>query len=346
MKRTIQGLLISLLVSLLFAACEGQSIVIPWQGQTIEIAPIGAAAQVATIEMTSTNTPFMPIPDSEGDVGLTAAAVQQLSTSTVTETPTLLLMSETPLSLTVTGTFTPSVTLTGTLANSLTPSLTSTATRTQTGTLVLSSQTPSRTYTGTQVPTRTNTRTNVPPQSTGTVTQTSVQSTRTYTVMVENTSTFTAVVINTPTYTATSVPSGCVYSGNSAYESTLIGLINDLRSSLSLSPLSANSLLGNAARDHSQDMACNDYFSHTGLDGSSASSRVAAAGYSYSWVGENIYAGSGSYGTPQQAYDTWLNSPAHYDNMTNPNYTEIGIGFISCADSTYQNYFTANFARP
>jgi uncharacterized protein YkwD len=73
---------------------------------------------------------------------------------------------------------------------------------------------------------------------------------------------------------------------------------------------------------------------------------VAAAGYSYSWVGENIYAGNGSYGTPQQAYDTWFKSPAHYDNMTNANYTEIGIGFISCADSTYQNYFTANFARP
>ena len=349
MQRYYWNPILPLLLSVVLSACQGQSIVIPWQGKTIEIVPRGQVAAVEQIQLTSTNTPFMPVQDRDGQSGLTAAAVQQLSTSTDTGIPALVLMSETPQSQTITGTitFTPSITISGTLptgsithtiTSSFTPSFTPN-TRTATATLVLSTATPSKTAA------KTTTQTQIVVQNSNTFTQTSLP-TQTYTIVPENTQAFTEVVANTNTFTATAVPSGCVYSENYAYESTLIGLINDLRTSLALPPYSSNSLLSNAARGHSQDMACNDYFSHTGLDGSSAASRVAAAGYSYSWVGENIYAGSGSYGTPQMAYNYWYNSPAHYDNMTNVNYTEIGIGFVSCADSTYQNYFTANFARP
>src|SRR5688500_10573967 len=46
-----------------------------------------------------------------------------------------------------------------------------------------------------------------------------------------------------------------------------------------------------AASAHSQDMAIHDLFSHTGSDGSTMVSRVAATGYSYSQLAENIAAG-------------------------------------------------------
>jgi uncharacterized protein YkwD len=350
---------LAILVSVLFAACEGHPIYVPWQGTSFDTVPVEQVAAVDKLDTTVTNTPFLPILDSEGQPGLTAAAVQQLSTATDTETPTMVLMSRTPDKSTetmilttetmITGTV-PTSTVTFTLTNSFTPSLTLAVSRSATNTLILSSATPRKT--GTSTPTRTQTQPGV--QNTATLTRTftktSLPSTQTYTSVVANTQTFTPVVVSTRTFTSTSVPTAipadCVYSENYAYESTLIGMINDLRTSLSLTPYTSNSLLGNAARGHSQDMACNDYFSHTGLDGSTVGSRVASEGYSYSWVGENIYAGSGSYGTPQMAYNYWYNSSAHYANMTNTNYTEIGIGFITCADSTYQNYFTANFARP
>ncbi|MBI9049465.1 MAG: CAP domain-containing protein [Anaerolineaceae bacterium] len=348
MRIPFRFILLGLLLAVLLSACEGQTIVIPWQGKTIEIVPRWQMAAVEEVQLTSTLTPFQPIQDSNGQVGLTSAAEQQLSTASETMTATVNLMSQTPgegtpsltQTVTVTGTvLTNTITQTVVISQTITP----TPSKTQSGTLALSTATTKPSATSSRTATRT--RTMLPPSITRTRTHTNMPATSTYTLAPVNTSTFT-VMENTRTSTNTSVPSSCVYNGNSSYESTLIGLINDLRTSLGLTPYGSNALLGNAARGHSQDMACNNYFSHTGLDGSTSASRVAAAGYSYSWVGENIYAGSGSNGTPQMAFNYWVNSDAHYANMTNSNYTEIGIGFITCADSYYKNYFTANFARP
>ena len=90
-------------------------------------------------------------------------------------------------------------------------------------------------------------------------------------------------------------------------------------------------------------MACNNYFSHTGSDGSGVGDRVSAEGYDWSWVGENIFATcSSSSSAPQQAFDWWMKSTGHKANILNINFTEIGYS----ADSTYGSYFTAVFARP
>src|SRR5690242_16520812 len=43
----------------------------------------------------------------------------------------------------------------------------------------------------------------------------------------------------------------------------IVGLINDYRSSLGLQPVSLADDLGEAAQHHSDDMATNNYFSHT-----------------------------------------------------------------------------------
>ena len=93
-------------------------------------------------------------------------------------------------------------------------------------------------------------------------------------------------------------------------------------------------------------MACNDFFSHYGSDGSSPFDRMAWSGFSYTAAAENIYAGGGSYNSPQQAFNGWMNSPGHRTNMLNPTYTHIGVGYIFSSGSTYGGYYTANFARP
>lgn len=147
----------------------------------------------------------------------------------------------------------------------------------------------------------------------------------------------------TPLRSSTPFPSGCSPSGNSGYEATLIDLINEARQANGLHPLSQQGPLTAAARQHSHDMACNDFISHTGSDGSRPADRVSDNGYSYSWVGENIFAGSSD---PQSAFNWWMNSDLHRANILHSNYTEIGLGYSHLQDSRYHNHYTAVFARP
>jgi len=149
-----------------------------------------------------------------------------------------------------------------------------------------------------------------------------------------------------PTHTAlppTPTSGICNPSGNGGLESSLIQLINQERQSRDIGTLSQQSQLTAAARVHSEDMACNDFVSHTGSDGSLPWDRARAQGYNYSAIAENIFAGSSS---AQSIFNGWMNSPGHRDNMLNPTYTEIGIGYQYWADSTYRAYTTAVFAKP
>lgn len=168
------------------------------------------------------------------------------------------------------------------------------------------------------------------------------------------TSTPTTVPPSTPTDspppteapTPTDEPATCPVSGSSSFETTLLNLINKEREKQGAGPLTMVSSLRTAARKHSKDMACNDFFAHRGSDGSSPFDRMLAEGYSFSAAAENIYAGSGPYNSPQSAFNAWMNSSGHRTNMLNPIYTDVGIGYKYNPESTYGGYFTADFARP
>lgn len=190
----------------------------------------------------------------------------------------------------------------------------------------------------TSTPTITKTFTLVPPTAT-------LSSTPTMTLTAAPPPTETVTPTETPLPTA-ETESVCSASGNYGFESTLIDLINQERINQGVAPLNTQSQLSSAARGHSQDMACNNIFSHTGLDGSSPFDRIAWQGYSFSAAAENIYAGSGPYDSPQEAFNAWMNSPGHRDNMLNPVYSDIGIGYSYTSTSTYGGYFTAVFAKP
>jgi hypothetical protein len=107
----------------------------------------------------------------------------------------------------------------------------------------------------------------------------------------------------------------------------LLGRINGLRGSLGLPGYTLNGALSAAAANQAQWMASTGQISHTQADGSTPSSRAAAAGYGGSWVSENIYMGSSA--GVVDAWTFWMNSPIHYRGMTNPNYQEIGIASAS-----------------
>lgn len=149
--------------------------------------------------------------------------------------------------------------------------------------------------------------------------------------------------------TATPTPGECVFSGNSSYEDQVIALINQERTDRGLSALTKNSSLTQAARTHSQDMACNDNWSHTGTDGSTLATRILAAGYSYSWAAENIAASSSQYFSAASVVSMWMGSTGHRNNILSPSAVHIGVGFRYAGDVDllpYDAYYTADFGAP
>jgi uncharacterized protein YkwD len=110
-----------------------------------------------------------------------------------------------------------------------------------------------------------------------------------------------------------------------------------------VAPLAWNTLLAVAAAGHSTDMANNNYFSHTGLDGRNPKDRIDATGYLGSYWGENIYAGGGDVAA---AVNAWLNSAGHCANIMNSHFKDFGAACAHGASSAYGNYWTQDFAAP
>jgi hypothetical protein len=88
-------------------------------------------------------------------------------------------------------------------------------------------------------------------------------------------------------------------------------------------------------------MAANNYFSHTDSLGRDPFARLDAFGYTYNtWRGENLAAGAAS---ASAAMTLWQQSPAHNENMLNPNYTVIGIARAYNAGSSFGWYWASDY---
>ena len=78
--------------------------------------------------------------------------------------------------------------------------------------------------------------------------------------------------------------------------------------------------------------------------GGTPDQRIAAAGNSISWWGENIYKSAPGDATAQPAFTSWVNSSGHRDNMLSTNFTQIGIGRATASDG--RTYWTNTFGKP
>ena len=94
----------------------------------------------------------------------------------------------------------------------------------------------------------------------------------------------------------------------------------------STTPLTYHGQLESAARIHSDDMSANDFFSHTGSNGSTVATRTSEQGYRFRAVGENL---AGGYPTLEAAHNGWLLSEGHCQNIMNPAYNDIGAACTS-----------------
>jgi uncharacterized protein YkwD len=99
--------------------------------------------------------------------------------------------------------------------------------------------------------------------------------------------------------------------------------LNGVRAANGAADVAYNSQLGVAAQTHADDMLVNDYFSHTGWNGSTFDERATAAGYNWSAIGENIAQGQQ---TQEQVMESWTNSQLHHENNINPVFEDFGLG--------------------
>lgn len=121
-------------------------------------------------------------------------------------------------------------------------------------------------------------------------------------------------------------------------------LVNAFRVYHGLGILIWDDTTAEVARLHSVDMADNNYFSHTGLDGSAAGTRLSDGSINWHGCGENINAGTFSaYGSGLESYKGWVNSTGHRANILRANWRYLGVGCAYNASSDYGYYATQNF---
>ena len=123
-------------------------------------------------------------------------------------------------------------------------------------------------------------------------------------------------------------------------------LVNDARRNEgSLRPLVHSDVLAEIAREHSQDMARNDYLGHDDSRGHGPDWRVRQRGIRYRSVAENVAENRGWEDPVARAVDGWLRSPGHRRNIMDRGLTESGVG-IALDPESGTLYFTQLFLRP
>ena len=131
-----------------------------------------------------------------------------------------------------------------------------------------------------------------------------------------------------------------------AAEAEMARLVNELRSSLGLVPLTVHTGLSTVARSWSMTMRDRGIFEHNPNYAHETRYALDWRQYPISWsAGENIAFNEASGRTimdaVQVAFDGLAGSPGHYANMTYPDFNLLGVG-IAVEDSSF--WFTQNFA--
>jgi hypothetical protein len=128
----------------------------------------------------------------------------------------------------------------------------------------------------------------------------------------------------------------------------IIELTNRERQAAGLPILMHNVILDNSATLKSEDMLAKSYFAHNSPSGVDPWEWFKAAGYNYTYAGENL---AMNFSEAEEAMDAWMASPTHKANILNPNYDEIGIsvavGKIDGRETTIVvQHFGKSFVTP
>ena len=119
-------------------------------------------------------------------------------------------------------------------------------------------------------------------------------------------------------------------------------LINNERRAHGEEPLEWDEELSRMARLHSERMARQGFFDHTGPDGLDMAGRARACGIrQWRSLGENIAYNQGYDDPVAFAVERWNRSPKHRANYLNTGFTRSGVGVAKAADGNV--FFTQVF---
>ena len=135
--------------------------------------------------------------------------------------------------------------------------------------------------------------------------------------------------VNTAAKVTISLAVAFLFSTNLAFASeinqnNLINLINQERNSRGIPSLKLDNDLNNAASLKSKDMINRNYFDHYAY-GLSPWDFITNSGYNYLYAGENL---AMDFNTSEGVVKAWMNSPAHRDNILNPDFNDTGLGIV------------------
>jgi uncharacterized protein YkwD len=122
------------------------------------------------------------------------------------------------------------------------------------------------------------------------------------------------------------------------FEYQLFDLTNAVRVNHGLSILSWEESVRETARNHSKDMADNNYFNHTNLEGQSPFDRMKEDDIAFRMAGENLATGQLS---SIFAHEGLMNSLGHRENILQSGFESLGVGVAFNEES--RPYFTENF---
>jgi uncharacterized protein YkwD len=128
-----------------------------------------------------------------------------------------------------------------------------------------------------------------------------------------------------------------------AWATQIIELTNAQRRNNGLPELAVNDRLNKMAQIQAEQMASLDKMQHELPEAAypDLRSRASAAGYNFSWLGENI---AFNYPDPAGVVQGWMLSKGHRENILNTDYTEIGVAVALNADG--RPYFAQVFGHP
>ncbi|MFP3512386.1 CAP domain-containing protein [Peribacillus sp. SIMBA_075] len=124
------------------------------------------------------------------------------------------------------------------------------------------------------------------------------------------------------------------------FEYQLFDLTNASRVNHNLSVLSWDKRVKVTAQDHSTDMAVNQYFNHTNLEGESPFDRMEDDKIKFRMAGENLAAGQNS---SIFAHEGLMNSIGHRENKLQKDFESLGVGVAF--DEENKPYYTENYLR-
>ena len=122
------------------------------------------------------------------------------------------------------------------------------------------------------------------------------------------------------------------------FEYQMFDLTNATRVNHQLPILTWDDHLRETAREHSADMAANDYFDHKNLQGQSTFDRMKEDAVAFHTAGENL-----AYGQLSSifAHEGLMNSLGHRENILRQDYEYLGVGVAFNEKS--QPYYTQNY---